>query len=80
MGTEYSCLDAAVNAQALVLDKDVVHLAAFAQAGDKMTDGDGPEHRLRVIRDGNVRSARDGDRNNRRDTARDAGQADRILR
>jgi len=80
MGTEYSCLDAAVNAQALVLDKDVVHLAAFAQAGDKMTDGDGPEHRLRVIRDGNVRSARDGDRNNRRETARDARPADRISR
>lgn len=62
LGMEYSCLDAAVNAQTLVLDRDVIHLAAFAQDGDRAGVEDRPEHRLRVIRDENARSARSNDR------------------
>ncbi len=62
MGTEYSCLGATVTAQALVLDRDAIHLAAFAQDGEKAVTGNGREQRLRVIRDENARSARSVDR------------------
>ncbi len=50
LGTEYSCLDGAINVQALVLDRDVIHLAAFPQTKD-IAVGKEPESRLRVIRD-----------------------------
>jgi hypothetical protein len=52
LGMEYSCLDEAVNIQALGLDGVVIHLAAFAQEdGKKLPGWDQPEPRLRVIRD-----------------------------
>jgi hypothetical protein len=51
LGTEYSCLDDAVNIQALVLDGAVIHVAAFSQdEGKKTPVWDQPEPRLRVIR------------------------------
>ncbi|GEM_PF-328154 len=53
LGFEHSCLDKAVNVQALVFDQAVVHLAAFAQEDEdgEILKGDGPESRIRVIRD-----------------------------
>lgn len=52
LGFEHACLDATVNVQALVLDRAVVHLAAFAQEDEdsETLKGDGPETRIRVIR------------------------------
>ncbi|MCX6558929.1 MAG: hypothetical protein NTZ26_00310 [Candidatus Aminicenantes bacterium] len=54
LGFEHSFLDKDVNVQALVVDQAVAHLAAFAQEDDrtKVTGTDGPEQRIRVIRDG----------------------------
>ncbi|MBN1940376.1 MAG: hypothetical protein JW843_12385 [Candidatus Aminicenantes bacterium] len=49
LGQEHSCLDGAINVQALVLGQDVIHLAAFPQA--KAAAEKEPESRLRVIRD-----------------------------
>lgn len=53
LGFEHSCLDRTVNVQALVLDRAVAHLAAFAQDDEdgEILKGDGPETRIRVIRD-----------------------------
>jgi len=59
LGTEVSCLDGAINVQALVLDRDVIHLAAFPQTKD-ISGGKEPESRLRVIRDEIARSLQAG--------------------
>ena len=54
LGVELGCLDDDVNVQALVLNDAVIHLAAFSQdeSGFKGEHRDGPEQRLRVIREG----------------------------
>ena len=53
LGTEYSCLDDDVTVQALALDGAVIHLASFVQEGarKKVIETEGPEQRIRVIRD-----------------------------
>lgn len=50
LGMEHFSLEGAINLQALVLDRDVIHLAAFPQVKGTGA-GKEPEQRLRVIRE-----------------------------